>query len=153
VRAAPLSPIARSDTVFEIAALGIFFAWWVGWLDFTSVIGSGVAMRFTTLIEPFYWPIVVLSVIDLARLAVDFLYPYRTWPRVLTQLIMNVAWLIALVIAFRPDGLLEATTLVDTAAVQSAVALTQTIFRIVVAGLAIVTAALIATDVVRLFRR
>ncbi len=47
VRASPLSPISRSDTVFEIATLIIFVAWWVGWIAWTPVVGTGEAIRFT----------------------------------------------------------------------------------------------------------
>jgi len=153
VRAAPLSPIPRADTVFEIAMLGIFVAWWIGLIEFTPVLGSGVAIGFTGKIEPFFWPVLALSVIDLARLGLDFAYPYRTWPRVLARLIINVAWLTALALVFRMDGLLAATAASDGATASSALVLAQMVFQITVGMLAVVTGALIATDVVRLIRR
>jgi hypothetical protein len=152
VRAAPLSPIARADTVFEIATLVIFVAWWVEWITWTPVLGSGAAIRFTDAIEPYFWPLLALAVIDLARLAVDFAYPYRTWPRVLTRLVINVAWLVALVLVFRTDGLITVVP-TDAGTTDTALRIAEIVFDVTVGGLAVVTAALIATDVVRLVRR
>jgi len=151
VRAAPLSPISRPDTVFEIATLVIFVAWWIGWVDFVNVVGSGVPIAFTARLEPFFWPLLALAVIDLVRLTVDFLYPYRTWPRVLIRLVVNLAWVAAFVLAFRTDGLFTAVAGADVSA--RAMEIAETAFRITVAGLAVVTAALVATDAVRLVRR
>jgi hypothetical protein len=151
VRAAPLSPISRSDTVFEIATLVIFVAWWVGWVDFVNVVGAGIPIEFTARLEPFFWPLLVLAVVDLARLAVDFVYPYRTWPRVLSRLVINLAWLAAFVLAFRTDGLLTAVAGADVST--RAIEIAETSLRITLAVLALVSAALVATDGVRLARR
>jgi hypothetical protein len=85
------------------------------------------------------------------RLAVDFLYPYRTWPRVLARLVVNLAWVAAFVLAFRTDGLFTAVAGADVSA--RAIEIAETAFRITVAGLAVVTAALVAKDAVRLVRR
>jgi len=151
VRAAPLSPIPRSDTVFEIATLIIFVAWWVGWLAFTPVLGSGATIRFTSAIEPYFWPLLVLAVVDLVRLGIDFVYPYRTWPRVLARLLINVTWLVALVLVFRADDLITVVPADGTA--DGALTIARSVFKTTVGVLAVVTAALIATDVVRLIRR
>jgi hypothetical protein len=151
VRAAPLSPISRSDTVFEIATLVIFVAWWIGWVDFVNIVGSGVSIEFTARLEPFFWPLLALAAVDLVRLMVDFLYPYRTWPRVLIRLVVNLAWVAAFVLAFRTDGLFTTAAGADVSA--RAIEIAETAFRITVAGLAVVTAALVATDAVRLVRR
>jgi hypothetical protein len=148
VRAAPLSPISRSDTVFEIATLVIFLAWWLGWVDFVNVVGPGVPIEFTARLEAFFWPLLALATVDLVRLAVDFVYPYRTWPRVLARLVLNLAWLAAFLLAFRTDGLLTA---VDVSA--RAIEIADIALRITLAGLAVVTATLVATDAVRLVRR
>ena len=153
VRAAPLSPIPRSDTVFEIATLVIFVAWWLDWITFTPRLGSGVSIAFTPAIEPFFWPLLVLAVIDLARLALDFVYPYRTWPRVLARLLINIAWLVALVTVFRTDGLLTVIADAGVEATDSSLAIARLVFNVTVAGMTLVTAALVATDVVRLVRR
>lgn len=169
VRAAPLSPISRSDTVFEIATLAIFVAWWVGLVEFVNRIGGvavvitddgltpiampgfGVPIEFTARLEPFFWPLLALALVDLVRLAVDFVYPYRTWPRVLIRLVINLAWLAAFVLAFRTDGLLAAVAGADVSA--RSVEIAETALQITLAGLALVTAALVATDAVRLVRR
>jgi hypothetical protein len=153
VRAAPLSAIPRSDTVFEIATLAIFVAWWLDWISFTPRLGSGVSIAFTSAIEPFFWPLLVLAVVDLARLAVDFVYPYRTWPRVLARLLINIAWLAALVTVFRTDGLLTVIADAGVETTDSSLAIARLVFNVTVAGMTLVTAALVATDVVRLVRR
>ena len=153
VRAAPLSPIPRSDTVFEIATLAIFVAWWLDWISFTSRLGSGATIVFTSALEPFFWPLLALALVDLVRLAVDFVYPYRTWPRVLVRLLINIAWLAALVIVFRTEGLLTVVTDGGVTTADSALAIARVVFNVAVAGMTIVTAALVATDVVRLVRR
>ena len=153
LRAAPMSAIARSDTVFEIATMAIFIPWWIGWLDFTNALGSGTAVEFTAAIEPFFWPVLALAVVDLARLVLDFAYPYRTPSRVLARLVLNVCWLLAFVLFFRTDGLIEATGSADGDSLERAVNIAEWILRIVVGALTVVTAVLIATDVVRLFRR
>jgi len=57
----------------------------------------------------------------------------------------------AFVIAFRTDGLLTAVTGADVSA--RTIEIAEIAFRIAVAGLAVVTAALVATDAVRLVRR
>ena len=152
VRSAPLSPIARSDTVFEIATEAVFLGWWVGWLDFNYMLGVDAALELTAAIEPFFWPVLALCAIDLARLAADFVYPYRTRPRVLARLAINVGWLVFFVLVFRNDGLIEATA-ADAAVGERALQIGEWILRGVVGVLALVTAGLIATDVVRLVRR
>ncbi len=151
VRAAPLSPIPRADTVFEIATLVVFIAWWVGWIVFTPVLGAGDLIRFSDAIEPYFWPLLTLAVVDLVRLAIDFVYPYRTWPRVLARLAVNVAWLVALVLVFRADDLI--TVVPADGSADGALTIARYVFKTTVGVLAVVTATLIATDVVRLLRR
>ena len=154
MRAAPLSPIPRADTVFELATLAIFVAWWTGALDFVSVLGAGTEIGFTVAIEPFFWPVLALAVVDLGRLSIDFMRPYRTRPRVILRLVINVGWLVALVLAFRTDGLLAAqATGGAVAASTRALTIAQGAFEVVVGVLTVITAGLIATDVVRLLRR
>jgi hypothetical protein len=153
LRAAPVSPIPRPDTVFEMAVMGIFLLWWVGLLHFPSSFRSEVAIHFTVAWKPLFWPVTILTALDLARLVFDYSHPYRTWPRVLTRLILNSAWLVLVVLVFRTPGLLEATGGSDAAATQGALRLAQTTLHFALGIWTIVVAALIATDVVRLVRR
>jgi hypothetical protein len=153
LRAAPVSPIPRPDTVFEMATMGIFLAWWVGLLHFPSSLGSGVQMHFTAKLQPFFWPVTALAIIDLARLVFDYSHPYRTWPRVLARLALNLIWLVLVVLLFRTEGLLAASDGSDPSAAMSAMGLAQTTLHWALGILAVVLAALIATDVVRLIRR
>jgi hypothetical protein len=154
LRAAPLSPIPRGDTIFEIATLAILFAWWIGWIDFVNMTGVGVAVRFSAAIEPFFWPVLALCVIDIVRLGVDLVYAHRTLPRTILRLFINTAWLVLFVLLFRADGLIEpvAGSLLDPARFDP-VTMMERVFRVALFGLGIVTAVLIATDLVRIARR
>lgn len=153
VRASTLSPISRSDTVFELATLVIFLCWWVGWLVFPNEI-RGVAITLSRAAEPFYYPLIALCAIDLTRLAVDLVRPYRTGLRVVLRLLLNVAWLAIFTLAYRAEGLLEAVqTGAGAGDVDAVLTLAQRALHVMLIGLAAVTAALVATDVVRLLRR
>ena len=152
LRGAPLSVIPRADTVFEMATTAILLLWWVEWLVFPSE-WLGVVLRLSDAAEAFFYPVLALCIVDLARLGVDFLRPYRTLPRVTLRLVLNAAWLTVLVLAFRAEGLIEVAANVRAANPENvrwtaALCLDTTLF-----AMSIVTAALVATDVVRLFRR
>jgi hypothetical protein len=48
---------------------------------------------------PYFWPLLILAIVDLARNGVDLVYPYRTWPRVLDGTIVVLAAITAALIA------------------------------------------------------
>jgi hypothetical protein len=152
VRGAPLSPIPRADTVFEIATIAMLLLWWVNWLVFPNTI-LGVELRLSPRIELFFYPVLVLCVVDLVRLGVDFAEPYRTRPRVALRLVLNVAWLALFVLAFRTEGLLEIATNIRADNPESILRNVQAVMRGTLFVLALISAALAATDLVRLVRR
>jgi hypothetical protein len=147
-----LSPIPRADTVFEIAAVGILLFWWVDWLVFPSTI-LGVVLQLSPRIEPFFYPVIVLCVVDLVRLGVDLAEPYRTRPRVALRLVLNVAWLALFVLAFRTEGLLEIATNLRADDPERILRTVQRVMHGTLFVLALISAALAATDLVRLVRR
>jgi hypothetical protein len=152
VRAAPLSPIPRSDTVFEIATTGLLLLWWVEWVVFPSE-WLGVVLRLSPAVEPFFYPVLVLCAVELVRLGVDLARPYRTVSRVALRLVLNLAWLALFVLAFRTEGLVEIAENVRSENPERVLGMAQTSMHVALFGLALVCAALAATDVVRLFRR
>jgi len=152
VRSAPLSPIPRSDTVFEIAATAIFLLWWVEWLVFPSE-WLGVVLQLPNDVERFFYPALALCVVELVRLGVDLVRPYRTLPRVALRLVLNVAWLTLIVLAFRAERLVEIAENVSSQNPDGVLWMAQASMSTVLFVMAIVTAMLVATDVVRLFRR
>ena len=77
VRGAPLSAIPRADTVFEIAFTALLLLWWVEWLAFPSA-WLGVVLRLSPAIESFFYPVLALCIVELVRLGVDLVRPYRT---------------------------------------------------------------------------
>jgi hypothetical protein len=152
VRAAPLSPIPRADTVFELATVAILLLWWVDVLVFPREI-LGVALRLSDAIDPFFYPVVGLCVIDFVRLGVDLARPYRTRPRVALRFVLNVVWLALFVIAFRTEGLVEIATNIRAENPDNVLRIAQNSMRVTLLVLALVSAGLAATDLVRLFRR
>ena len=152
VRGAPLSAIPRADTVFEIATTAILLFWWVEWLVFPSE-WLGVVLRLSPAIESFFYPVLALCVVELVRLGVDLVRPYRTVPRVALRLVLNLAWLTVFVLAYRTEALVEIAEVVASQNPERVLKMAQTSMSIALFGCATVTAILAATDVVRLFRR
>jgi hypothetical protein len=154
VRAAPLSPISRHDTIFEVATTAILLMWWIGWLDFRTIVPSSLSVEFTDGIEPFFWPVVGVCLVELVRLGVDLIRPYRTPLRTVWRLFLNCAWLALIVLLFRADGLIEAGgALVDPDQAERALWSMNLAFRVTLFVLGGVMAAIIAVDAVRLVRR
>ena len=152
VRGAPLSAIPRTDTVFEIATTVILLFWWVEWLVFPSA-WLGVVLRLSPAIEPFFYPVLALCMVELVRLGVDLVRPYRTVPRVALRLVLNLAWLTVFVLAYRTEGLVEIAEIVRSENPERVLRMAQASMSIALFGCATVTAILAATDVVRLVRR
>lgn len=152
VRAAPLSPIPRSDTLFEIATLALLVLWWVDWVVFPNQF-RGAELRLSSAWEPFFYPVLALCIVDLVRLGFDLARPYRTRPRVALRLVLNVAWLALFVAAFRTEGLIEIAANVRADDGAAVLRTAERVLRGTLFVLALVSAALAATDVVRLVRR
>lgn len=152
VRGSPLSAIPRSDTVFEIATTAILLFWWVEWLVFPST-WLGVVLRLSPAIEPFFYPVLALCVVELVRLGVDLVRPYRTLPRVALRLVLNLAWVALFVLAYRTGGLVEIAENIRSENPERVLAMARTSLSITLFVLAGVSAILAATDVVRLVRR
>ncbi len=152
VRGAPLSAIPRADTIFEVATTGIILLWWVEWLAFPSA-WLGVELRLSAAMESFFYPVVALCVVELARLGVDLVRPYRTVPRVALRLVLNLAWLALVVLAYRTEGLIEIAENIRSQYPERVLAMAQFSMRAALFVIAAISATLVATDVVRLVRR
>ena len=137
---------------FEIATTALLLAWWVEWLVFPSE-WLGVVLRLSPAIEPFFYPVLVLCVVELVRLGVDLVRPYRTVPRVALRLELNLAWLGVFVLAFRTPGLIEIAENVRAENPERVLNVAQNSMRVTLFVLSLVCAGLAATDAVRLFRR
>jgi hypothetical protein len=152
VRAAPLSPIPRADTVFEIAWTALVLLWWIEWLAFPSA-WLGVELRLSVFVEALFYPVVALCIAELVRLGVDLVRPYRTPPRVVLRLALNVAWLALIVLAFRTEGFIEIAQNVSAENPDAVLVMAQMSMKIALAVVGVITATLVATDLVRLVRR
>jgi hypothetical protein len=152
VRGAPLSAISRADTVFEIATTTILLLWWVEWLAFPSE-WLGVVLRLSDAAELFLYPVLALCIVELVRLGVDLVRPYRTVPRVALRLVLNFAWLALFVLAYRTEGLVEIAQNIRAENPERILGIAQASMRVTLVVLALVSATLAATDAVRLVRR
>jgi hypothetical protein len=152
VRGASISAIPRSDTVFEIAATAILLLWWVEWVPFPSA-SLGVVLRLSAAVDPFFYPVIVLCIVEFVRLGVDLVRPYRTLTRVLVRLALNSVWLTLIVLAYRTEGLVEIAENIRAENPEIILMMAQASMSIALFVMAVVTAMLVATDVVRLFRR
>lgn len=152
VRGAPLSAIPRTDTVFEIATTAILLFWWVEWLVFPST-WLGVVLRLSPAIDRFFYPVLALCIVELVRLGVDLVRPYRTVPRVALRLALNLAWVAVFVLAYRTESLVEIAENLSSENPERVLAMARASMSIALFVLAGVSAILAATDVVRLVRR
>jgi hypothetical protein len=151
-RSTPLGEIPRNDTVVELTMVAILLLWWTGWLVFPSVqfdvrveLGSGVT--------ELHVPVIALCILDLLRLGVDLLHPYRTLPRIAVAIVSNVGWLTLLALAFMSDDLLQAApSIQDPDEIERVVTIAERTFRAVLLGLGVWTARLLVMDVRRLSR-
>ena len=110
-------------------------------------------LRLSSAIEPFFYPVLALCIVELVRLGVDLVRPYRTVPRVALRLVLNLAWLALFVLAYRTEGLVEIAEVVLSDDPERVRRMAQVSMSIALFGCATVTAILAATDVVRLIRR
>jgi hypothetical protein len=152
LRGAPLSAIPRADTVFELATTAILLVWWVEWIEFPSEL-FGVVLRLSDAVNPFFYPVLLLCVVELVRLSIDLVRPYRTRARVAVRLVLNLTWLALFVLAYRTEGLVEIAQNIRAENPERVLAIAQRAMRITLFGFAAVSALLAATDVVRLVRR
>jgi len=152
VRGSPLSAIPRSDTVFEIATTAILLFWWVEWLVFPST-WLGVQLRLSPAIEQFFYPVLALCIVELVRLGVDLVRPYRTVPRVALRLVLNIAWVALFVLAYRTEALVEIAENIRSETPERVLSMARASMSVALFVAAGITAILAATDVVRLVRR
>jgi hypothetical protein len=152
-RARPLGEIPRNDTVIELVMVAILLLWWTGWLVFPSV-QFDVKVERGAALSALYAPVIALCVVDLIRLGVDFVHPYRTVARIAVAIASNVIWLVLLAIAALGDDLLQAApSIEDPAEIERVVTVAERTFRVVLLGLGLWTASLLSSDVRRLLRR
>jgi hypothetical protein len=151
-RFAPLGEIPRTDTVIELAMVAILLLWWTKVLVFPTV-QLGVKVELGAVVTVLYLPVLVLCVLDLFRLGVDFVHPYRTLPRIGIAAASNSAWLVLLGLALVSDDLLQAAPSVEDAAeIERVVTIAERVFRATLVGLAVWTASMLWTDLARLRR-
>jgi hypothetical protein len=130
----------------------ILLLWWTDWLVFPSV-QFDVKVERGAALAALHAPVVALCVVDLVRLVVDFVHPYRTAPRIGVAMASNVIWLVLFAIAAFSDNLLQAApSIEEPAEIERVVAIAERTFRVVLFGLGAWTASLLASDVRRLLR-
>jgi hypothetical protein len=151
-RSTPLGEIPRNETVIKLAMVAILLLWWSGWLVFPSV-QFDVEVELGSGITALHFPVMALCILDLIRLGVDLVHPYRTRPRIAIAVVSNAAWLTLLLLAFTSDDLLQAApSIQDPDEIERVVTIAERMCRVVLFGLGAWTAKLLAADVRRLSR-
>lgn len=153
VRAASLAPIPRSETIREIALTTIFLLWWLGWLVFPNTWRDGIPITLSASVERFYSPVIVLCAVELARLAVDLMRPYRTKPRLALRVCVSAAWLALLSLAFLADDLLQAPGGAGDERIAAVLRLAEMSLHFALFAVGAAMALSIAIDLVRIARR
>ena len=107
--------IARGESLFELVISAIFISWWLDLIGFPALIfHDGVALPFklSAAWQPYWWGILLLSVMDLALSTANLLKPYWHWDRLLLRILLNVVSLALIHQLFQQD---ELVVLVDAA--------------------------------------
>lgn len=156
---APIKPrdrIPRSDSLFEAIFGAVFISWWLGVLNFPALIhhdGNPVPFQLSAVWQPYWWPILVISVLDLGLTVVNLLKPYWQWDRLLLRLLINGASLVLVYQLFQQDMLVNAVHAESLAgrAVDLPRYLNKAV-HVVLAIIALIAAIEIVQDVRRLLR-
>ena len=88
--------IKRGDSLFELVFGVLFISWWLGVLPFPAFIfhdGSPLPFRLSDAWAPFWWGILALTAMDVILAAINLVYPYWKWDRLLLRVLLNVVCL------------------------------------------------------------
>jgi hypothetical protein len=97
--------------------------------------------------------VLALCIVELVRLGVDLVRPYRTVPRVALRLVLNIAWVALFVLAYRTEALVEIAENIRSETPERVLSMARASMSVALFVAAGITAILAATDVVRLVRR
>jgi hypothetical protein len=89
--------IPRFNSVFELAANGIFIVWWLnGMWSQTLFDRAGVRIVLAPVWKVFFWAFLWIAVANIALAAVNLSRPYWTWLRAVLRLLFESAGAVAI---------------------------------------------------------
>jgi hypothetical protein len=101
--------INRNDSIFDLVFETLFMLWWVGAISFATTFyhhGKPVPFTMSDAWEPYWWPIVALSVSSIAHSIINLLAPYWTRPRLLARIVLNIIGISIAYLIFQEDVLI-----------------------------------------------
>jgi hypothetical protein len=113
----PAQPIPRFESAFDFVFGAVLLLWWVGALGVLSLPGWQIRdwqfqiffvdVSWGEGFPPFFYPVVVLLVLGLARAARNFVRPYWTLPAMAARVAHNILWVGVLIWATRTADLVS----------------------------------------------
>jgi hypothetical protein len=101
--------INRNDSIFDLVFETFFVLWWVGVISFATTAyyhGKPVPFSMSSTWEPYWWPILVLSLGCIALTIFNLLAPYWTRPRLLARIVLNLIGIGIAALLFQQDVLI-----------------------------------------------
>jgi hypothetical protein len=84
--------IGRINSLVDLAANGIFIAWWVTDMWSTTILNrGGVRVVFAPIWKDFLWAFLLIAIANIILAAVNLARPYWTWLRASVQLVLTIA--------------------------------------------------------------
>ena len=108
--------IPRSESVFEIIFGVVFIVWWLGQLDFASHFpreGHIFEVALSGAWQPYFYPILMLSLIELALAIINVAQPVRTAAKACVRMMVALASLFIASQLLQADALLTITGQVE----------------------------------------
>ena len=86
--------VSRSSSVFEMICSAIFVAWWLDVLPFQNLISTNrasVQLSLTSAWSTVYYPILIITVLEIARAGAQFFRAYKTPLLSTARIVLNIA--------------------------------------------------------------
>lgn len=104
--------IARSESMFEIIFGVIFITWWLGRIEFMHMFPIDhleFDVSLSTAWHPYFYPILMLSIIELGAALINFAHPVRTRMKAIARLTVSAVTLFIAYQLWMADALLTVT--------------------------------------------
>ncbi len=100
--------IPRFNSVFELAANGVFAVWWLNWMSSLTLLDrGGVRIVLAPAWHPYYWAMLAVALANIALAAVNLAHRYWTWRRGILRLILEIAGAIPICWLFKANILAQ----------------------------------------------
>jgi hypothetical protein len=100
--------IPRSESIFDLVFETLFMLWWVGAISFVTTayhFGKPIPFSMSAAWDPYWWPILALSVGGIALTIINLLEGYWSRPRLLARIVLNTIGIGIAYLLFQQDEL------------------------------------------------